>query len=256
MVVLTVSQLQPMLETMLTTVSSANAFIGLELSLVGPGKSISAAAGFACSSPPCFPAQPVSRASDVFCFGSATKLLTTVAVLSSVQQGMIRLDDLAEPLIHRFLTNSNNRNISLRARLGPEVSNVTVRHLASMRSGVPDYDTAASRQWQLAHPTVDIDPIMILERFVTPGFSFAPGTHGEYSTTNFVLLGLVLAGAKGLRRWEDLDQITALPPAAAPLLSHSSFPRHGACNEVGHMVHGLTLSEKGLPVDTCVRPTI
>jgi len=44
-------------------------------------------------------------------------------------------------------------NISLRERLGAEIATTTVRHLTSMRSGVPDYDTVASRAWQLAHPT-------------------------------------------------------------------------------------------------------
>mmetsp|Transcript_27481 Transcript_27481/g.82172 ORF Transcript_27481/g.82172 Transcript_27481/m.82172 type:complete len:97 (-) Transcript_27481:633-923(-) len=74
-----------------------------------------------------------------------------------------------------------------------------------MRSGVPDYDTVASRAWQLAHPTTDIDPLTILRQFVKPGFSCPPGTCGEYSSTNFVLLGMVLAGLKGraVRRWEE-----------------------------------------------------
>mmetsp|Transcript_27482 Transcript_27482/g.82175 ORF Transcript_27482/g.82175 Transcript_27482/m.82175 type:complete len:236 (-) Transcript_27482:134-841(-) len=120
-----------------------------------------------------------------------------------------------------------------------------------MRSGVPDYDTVASRAWQLAHPTTDIDPLTILRQFVKPGFSCPPGTCGEYSSTNFVLLGMVLAGLKGraVRRWEDLNQTAILPPAALALLKHSSFPQHGACGKVKGMVHALVPTGTGRPAD-------
>ena len=60
------------------------------------------AAGVACGLPGCTSPLPVRNAS-VFCFGSATKLLTAVAVLRHVELGLLQLDDLAEPLIDRFL---------------------------------------------------------------------------------------------------------------------------------------------------------
>jgi len=239
------------LEKMLVEVSFSNAYVGLELSVVNAsGARINSRAGFACLSPPCYPAEPVDNEShSVFCFGSATKMLTAISVLRAVEQGQLELDALAEPLIDRFLTAASS-NVSLRERLGPEVANVTVRHLLSMRSGVPDYDTSYSREWQLEHPSVDQDPLMILDKFVTPGFSCAPGTCGEYSTTNFVLLGLLLAGIHGVQHWEDLDQLAILPPAAPPLLSHSAFPVHGVCGTVDRMVHGLTFNAYGFPLDT------
>ena len=64
--------------------------------------------------------------------------------------------------------------------------------------------SARSRRWQLNHENVDIDPMLILNEFVTPGFSCTPGSCGEYSTTNFVLLGLVLASLENVTRWEEI----------------------------------------------------
>lgn len=43
--------------------------------------------------------------------------------------------------------------------------------------------------------------------------------------------------------------MAALPPAAAPLLNESTFPKRGPCKSVPQMVHGLTFNGL-LPVDT------
>ena len=236
------------LQTLLATTSASNGLIGMEASVVLPsGKVLTANAGVACASPVCFPPKAVTQ-SSTFCFGSATKMLTAISILHKVDQKVITLDDLALPLMEDFLRRGFY-NVSLPARLGPEIAQTTIRHLMSMRSGVPDYDNPASRSWQLQHPHTDMDPALILNKFVKPGFTCPPGTCGEYSTTNYVLLGLVLAALNNATRWEDLDQIAILPPAAAPLLSLSHFPTHGPCSKVAGMVHGITFN--GLvPVDT------
>lgn len=236
------------LEAMLIATSTANAGVGLELGMMLPtGQMLTANSGFACAVPACFPPKLVDQSSS-FCFGSATKMLTAIAIMYKVDARKLQLDDLVEPLIDRFLS-AGHYNVSLRQRLGPEIQNVTIRYLVSMRSGVPDYDNTQSRNWQLAHPSTDIGPEQILNEFVKPGFTCVPGTCGEYSTTNFVLLGLVLAAVENVTKWEDVDQRKILPPAAAPLLANSSFPTHGLCSSVAHMVHGLTFNGL-IPTDT------
>lgn len=58
---------------------------------------------------------------------------------------------------------------------------------------------------------------------------FAPGTDCDYSSTNFVLLGLLLAAHAGVP-WDKFDQTSFRPPAAvkAGLLNNSAWAAHGA----------------------------
>lgn len=239
------------LNEMLIATSVGAAGTGLELGMVLPdGRTLVANAGYSCSFPTCIPPKIVGANNEPtnFCFGSATKMLTAVAIMHKVDQKKVELDALAEPLIEAFLQRGKY-NVSLRTRLGPEIQNVTVRHLLSMRAGIKDYD-GPSRSWQLKNPKTDIDPIMVINKFVEPGFAFAPGTHAMYSTTNYVLLGMVLAALEpNVTKWEDLDQRDILPEEAHFVTDAGHFPKHGTCSEVAYMAHGLTFNGI-LPVDT------
>ena len=57
---------------------------------------------------------------------------------------------------------------------------------------------------------------------------FPPGTDSDYSSTNFILLGLILAAQAGVD-WDQFDQFAFRPPAAvrAGLLNHTSWARRG-----------------------------
>ena len=58
---------------------------------------------------------------------------------------------------------------------------------------------------------------------------FAPGTDQDYSSTNFMLLGMVLAATYDVP-WDQLDQAAFRPSAAisAGLLNHSVWALKGA----------------------------
>lgn len=61
----------------------------------------------------------------------------------------------------------------------------------------------------------------------------APGTCGSYSSTNYVILGLVLANHAGARNWDNYDQSSWIPKsplASIPSSFHEMYyPVHGPC---------------------------
>ena len=60
--------------------------------------------------------------------------------------------------------------------------------------------------------------------------------HQDYSSSNFILLGLVIAAIKGVA-WDALDQSAFLTPAAraAGLLQHTKFAAHGPPSEYSNL---------------------
>jgi len=175
---------------------------------------------------------------DKFAMGSTTKMYTAAAVLRLVDAGRLGLDDKALPLIDRLWTKLNGT--SLAVLLGPRMRNVTVRHLLQMQSGIPDFDTLPSRKYQLNHPTEDLGPVRELA-FLPPkkDFSCDPGTCGEYSSTNYELLGLLLAQQSGAGSWDTYSQASGLPAATMAAMRHTSFVLHGTCGNFTP-VHGYS----------------
>ena len=64
-----------------------------------------------------------------------------------------------------------------------------------------------------------------------------PGTKQDYSSTNFVLLGLILAYHAGADSWDQYEQRSFLPPAVAKELPSVKYVRHGAPKDVTRL-HG------------------
>jgi CubicO group peptidase (beta-lactamase class C family) len=111
--------------------------------------------------------------------------------------------------------------VSLENLFGPEIKNVTVEDLLGMKSGVPDFDTAkpglhpsdSFRAQAYENPNKEYGPEELLsEEWVKTGsLDFSPGTcdkkhYGNcYSSTNFVLLGMLLAQHGGVESWDKFD---------------------------------------------------
>lgn len=188
--------------------------------------------------------------SDAFAMGSTTKMYTAAAVLRLVDAGKIGLDDKALPHLDTLWTRLNGTSIV--NVLGPQIGNVTVRQLLQMRSGIPDFDNMASRAYQLDHPGEDMGPVKELS-FILPGQSFdcEPGTCGEYSSSNYELLGLLLAQQADSQAWDDYMQATGLPGNVLGEMPHTTFARHGSCQKYTE-IHGYSAertSAQGVPLD-------
>ena len=197
--------------------------------------------------------------SQYYVWGSVTKLVTGSAVLRLVSQGVFGLDDAAAPLIDPFIAKMQktdpSQNFSSMADLwGDEVAKIRVRDLLGMTSGVPDYDTASPsgkghgdtfRADAYAHPNRSYSPAQLLSVpwCATGSLLFKPGKcprllYGNcYSSSNFVLLGLLLAGHASAAKWTTYDQGDALAPIIGKFEEKIKFAVTGAPAEYTS-VHG------------------
>lgn len=166
--------------------------------------------------------------SDRFVWGSVTKLLTGSAVLRAVERGDLasldtRVAPLIDPILDRLGLGSLEQLFGWLARF------LTARHLGAMKSGVPDYDTAKPwpkpptdplRKMCYQDPEHEWDPAELLNvSWVAVGkLNTIPGLVKRYSSTNFVLLGLLLAAVRKVPRWDQLDQaeVSTRPLGAPP----------------------------------------
>jgi len=150
---------------------------------------------------------------------------------------------------------------SLEELFGKEVHNVTVRDLLGMKSGIPDFDTAKPwgpdgpvdpfRATVYANPNHNYTPKDLLSvPWVNTGkLEFRPGTcprdEGNcYSSTNFVLLGLLLAHEANKSvgaMWSDYEQHNAFPNSVTDDFPDITFATNGPPTQYTN-VHGYDMT--------------
>eukprot|EP00755_Sulcionema_specki_P018596 Sspe_Gene.67274::Locus_39715_Transcript_1_1_Confidence_1.000_Length_3065::g.67274::m.67274 len=164
-----------------------------------------------------------AQSTDMFLFGSLTKLYTAVSILKLVDENRIALDDPAHMYIDPVLRVSNKTTLS--EIFGAAANNITIRHLLSMRGGLREYDTLDLRTWQHTHPLEDFTPLDVLHYIPDKSLRCPPGTCGAYTSIHFTLLGFVLLNASGETQWDKYDQRDGLPHADR--YPRTIFPRRG-----------------------------
>jgi CubicO group peptidase (beta-lactamase class C family) len=122
----------------------------------------------------------IDAATD-FRLASVTKQFTAMAVMLLVHDGKLRYEQTLAEWLPGF----------------PDwARGITVRHLLTHTSGLPDYEDAMDAQrWSAEHQIQDEEVLALLERQTAP--RFAAGTSWAYSNSAYVLLGLVVAKASG-----------------------------------------------------------
>jgi CubicO group peptidase (beta-lactamase class C family) len=128
-----------------------------------------------------------------FLIGSITKQFTAMAILILQERGALRVQD---PLsVH--LSNCP-----------PSWGAITLQHLLTMTSGIPDYVNFPSYpSWMQQQLSVD----QVIATFRDRPLDFAPGTRWEYSNSNYVLLGDVVQRASGMG-WDEFLARCILEP--------------------------------------------
>ena len=118
--------------------------------------------------------------------GSVTKTFTAVAILRLVDAGELSLDDTVADVVPDV------------AEQFPETADITVEHLVSMTSGLPDYANVAGSATAQAveDPTKVWAPEELIEAALDASEVEPIGTPG-YSTTNFIILGLMYEAITG-----------------------------------------------------------
>ncbi len=124
--------------------------------------------------------QRINAVTD-FRLASFTKQFTAMAVMLLVHDGKLRYDQRLTDIFPDF---------------PPYARAITLRHLLTHTSGLPDYeDVMDAHQWTPEHQIQDEDVLALLERQTAP--QFAAGTSWAYSNSAYVLLGLVVAKVSG-----------------------------------------------------------
>ena len=118
--------------------------------------------------------------------GSVTKTFTAVAILRLVDSGELSLDDTVADVVPDV------------AEQFPETADITVEHLVSMTSGLPDYANVAGSATAQAveDPTKVWSPEELIQAALDASEVEPIGTPG-YSTTNFAILGLMYEAVTG-----------------------------------------------------------
>lgn len=117
-----------------------------------------------------------------FRLASFTKQFTAMAVMLLVGDGKLRYDERLTEIFPDF----------------PEYGRaITVRHLLTHTSGLPDYEELMEKgPWTETRQIQDDEVLTLLKHASTP--KFAPGASWSYSNSGYVVLGIVVAKASGM----------------------------------------------------------
>ena len=125
--------------------------------------------------------RPLDAATN-FRLASFTKQFTAMSVMLLVHDGKLRYD---QPLSEIF------------PGFPPYARAITLRHLLTHTSGLPDYEEAMDgRLWTATHQLQDEDVLALLQRQAQP--KFAAGASWSYSNSAYVLLGSIVARTAGM----------------------------------------------------------
>ncbi len=125
---------------------------------------------------------PPPDADTVFRIASMTKSFTASAILALRDDGLLKLEDLAEEYVPEL------RGWPLAS---PDAARISIRHLLTMTAGFPTDDPWGDRQQGL--------PLEDFAHFLAKGLSvnWAPGTRFEYSNLGYAILGRIITAVTG-----------------------------------------------------------
>lgn len=152
---------------------------------------------------------------------SVTKTFTSMAILQLAEEGMLNLDDTLEQWLPGMVPNGED---------------MTLRHLLNHTSGIPDF--TASLGWLVP---LHIDPLkqwtpeeLIQLAFAETQSLFPPGEGWYYSSTGYILLGLVIEQVTG-ETWESEVQQRFIEPLG---LRNTVVPLTGEAAIAEEYIHG------------------
>lgn len=168
-------------------------------------------------------------AETIFQSGSLGKMFTAAAVMLQVEDGRLSLSDP----IAKFFPGAP-----------PAWQSITVRHLLTHTSGIPDYTDGAIdlrkdyTEAQLASMAYGLKP------------DFAPGAQWKYSNTGYLLLGIVIRAVSGRFYGDVLAErvFTPLGMSTARIISEADI--------VPHRAAGYTLVKGELQNQEWVSPSL
>ncbi len=137
----------------------------------------------------------------VFRIGSVTKQITAVAILQLIERGKLRFEDTIDQYIEGV----------------PYQSPITIHHLLSNSSGIPNFDIHLDLTELLQDPCF---LKRLIQEIIFPlPLNFTPGERFEYSSSGFVILSYLLEKISGLTYIEYIKKYLFDPLK----MNHSGF---------------------------------
>lgn len=115
----------------------------------------------------------------IFELASVTKQFTAMTIMILKQEGKLNYDDL----INQYVP-------------GLPYEGITIRHLLTHTSGLPDYQAIMDMYWDKTKAAGNPEIIEYLIRY-HPSVLFAPGEKYEYSNTGYMLLATIVEKVSG-----------------------------------------------------------
>jgi D-alanyl-D-alanine carboxypeptidase len=201
-VAISATTLQSDLQDLLTNLSASSGY-AMQLGFKNKAEEFSVAAGAI--------GEKKVTTSDTFLFGSGTKPFTASAIMKHVEKGTIKLTDpvagYVDPVLQKMPVNGTV--VTFTGLYGSKAANVTVGMLLTMQAGIPDYEQDPSFDAEFLKPPASQElhsPIEVLVYASTQPWACDPGTCVSYSSTNYVIAGLVLVSLAGPdATWETYD---------------------------------------------------
>jgi CubicO group peptidase (beta-lactamase class C family) len=125
-----------------------------------------------------FSNQTLLQTSDIFELASLTKQFTAMIIMMLKEKGKLSYDDLAEKY------------------LDIPYKGITIRHLLTHTSGLPDYQDIMDKYWDKTKVAGNADCIEYLNKYAPPKL-FEPGAKYTYSNTGYLILASIAEKANG-----------------------------------------------------------
>ena len=118
------------------------------------------------------------KTSDIFELASVSKQFTAMIIMMLKEKGLLNYDD------------------SVSKYLEIPYKGITIRHLLTHTSGLPDYQDIMDKYWDKSKVAGNPDCIEYLNKYAPPK-RFEPGEKYEYSNTGYLLLASIAEKASG-----------------------------------------------------------
>ncbi len=115
---------------------------------------------------------------DIFELASVSKQFTAMIIMMLKEKGKLNYDD---PI---------NKYVQV------PYPDITIRHLLTHTSGLPDYQEMMDKHWDKKKVAGNPEIIQYINRYAPPAL-FKPGTQYEYSNTGYILLASIAERASG-----------------------------------------------------------
>ncbi|MBI2273531.1 MAG: beta-lactamase family protein [Bacteroidetes bacterium] len=125
-----------------------------------------------------FAGQLPLQTTDVFELASVSKQFTAMVIMMLKEKGLLQYDDLVEKY------------------LSIPYKGITIRHLLTHTSGLPDYQEIMDAHWDKSKVAGNPDILAYLNQYAPPKL-FEPGEKYAYSNTGYVLLASIAEKVSG-----------------------------------------------------------